>query len=758
MLRRRALLVLSSVLVCTAGAAFFALREMPQYRATAVLRLGGSGREAITQGFEAPVEEGDRYVNPLLSQTELLRSRSLIADAVDAVGYRLRPDYSRYGPNVVTSVRVAPGVVPDTLWVFFYTDGVIAQFAGLEGRADYGQPLSVGGVGFTVPRPQEPSRTAWTVISQEQAVDRMLAQLRITPRVETNIVDVSFLHPNPETARSVVNTLVMDYQQFEADFAQERSRRRRLFLEEQVAQADSGLAQAQANLRNFQSRGQTYNARQELSAQQQNRMLLDIRRGELDADRSMFGGLLAQLDSSNDEERWEVLRTLVSAPGIAENPAVSRIHEQLIRQRAELDSLTSGSFGSSVSNPDVQRQMELIRTSEGELSGAIRSHLASLDARAAALEELAERTSEALAGLPYQLAEEARLDQIVETYQTVSEQVREELQRTRVAEAATVGQVDVIDLANLPYEPEPGTRAIKIAVGLLAGLTLGFGSAFLLERGNRVVQTRAEVEEAFRVPVMGVIPKALDSDLADLERLLSTNGTPKVEWKVGDQPAARKGSQPREAYRLLRTNLMFASWTDGVRNIVVTSTAPQEGKTLTSASLAASLAEEGVRVLLMDADLWRGRIHDMVGVPQSPGLADVLAGKVEVPSAIRRTGLATLDVLPRGTRQSDPSLLARSTALDHVLSQLDSEYDLLVIDAPPVLAAGSAPVVPAVADGVLLVVRAGQTDRGALRECLRELGTVGASVLGIVLNDPEDLTAWNDRGYHTRYEYAESES
>lgn len=755
-LRRRALLVFSFVLVCTAVATYFALREVPQYRATAVLRLGGTGREAITQGFEAPVEEGDQYVNPLLSQTELLRSRSLIADAVDSVGYRLRPDYNRYGPDVVRSVRVAPDVAPDTLWVEFDTNGVVAQLGGEEARAAYGRPLSLSGITFTVPQPQEPGRSAWTIWSGEEAIDRMLDRLRISPRAETNIVDVSFLHPNPETAQSVVNILVADYQQFEADFAQERSRRRRLFLEGQVAQTDSSLARAQADLRDFQSRGQTYDARQELSSQQQNRMLLDIRRGELDADRRMFRGLLAQLDSSTDEERWEVLRTLVSAPGISENTAVSRIHEQLTRQRAMLDSLTSGAFGGSASSPDVQRQLELVRTYEEELSGAIRSHVASLDARAEALEELADRTSEEISGLPYQLAEEARLEQIVETYQSVSDQLREELQRARVAEAVTVGQVDVIDLATLPYEPEPGTRAIKIAVGLLVGLTFGLGSAFLLEHGNRIVQTRAEVEDAFHIPVLGVIPRALDSDLADLERALSANGTQKVEWQVGDRPSARKGGRPREAYRLLRTNLMFASWTDDVRNIVITSTAPREGKTLTSASLAASLAEEGVRVLLMDADLWRGRIHDMVGVAQSPGLADVLAGGVQVRDAIRGTGLATLDVLPRGTRQPDPSSLARSTALDETLSQLGRDYDFLVIDAPPVLAAGSAPVVPAVADGVLVVVRAGQTDREALRECLRELNTVGASILGIVLNDPQDLTARADRRYYRRYQYAEA--
>lgn len=754
--RRRLGVVIASTFAFASVTMVLALRETPTYRATAVLRLGGAEREAVTQGFEAPAREADRYVNPMASQTQLLRSRSLLREVVDSVGYRLQPDYRAIEPRLLEWLWVAPDAESDTLWLDFDATGVTVRTRSNQDRADYGQPVRVEGVEVTVARPPEVDQAIWRVIPREAAVDRLLSRLRVSPRPETNIVDVSFVHPDPVRAQFVANTLVTQYQRFEAQFAQDRSSQRRVFLEEQVAQTDSSLAQARAALRRFQSGAQTYDARQELASQQQNRMLLDIQRGELDAERRMYRGLLDQLESTTDEERWSVLRTLVSSPGIAENAAVARIHEQLMRQQGVLDSLTTGAFGSAVTNPDVQRQRELIAASETELTSAIRSHVASLDARAVALNELAERTAEELADLPYQLAEEARLQQIVDTYQKVSDQVREELQRARVAEAATVGQADVIDLAALPYQPEPGTRLIKLALGLLLGVVFGFGAAFFLERSNRIVQTRAEIEERFHLPVLGIIPRATAPDLGELEALLSTNGSSPGE--EGERALPRAGNHAMEAFRLLRTNFLFAQWTGNVRSIVVTSTAPQEGKTFTSVSLAASMAEEGVRVLLVDADLWRGRIHDILDTSDSPGLMDVLAGDVPLDQAIRRTGLAGVDFLARGARQGDPSSVASSTAIRDLLARLGHDYDVLVVDAPPVLAAGSAPVLPAVADGVLMLVRAGRTDRAALQEALRALDTVGASLMGVVLNDPEDMSIGIEKRYYYRYEYVEAKT
>ncbi|MEJ2206894.1 MAG: Wzz/FepE/Etk N-terminal domain-containing protein, partial [Gemmatimonadota bacterium] len=143
--KRRIGLVIASTFCFAALAAVIALREPPTYRATAVLRLGAAAREAMTQGFEAPAREADRYVNPLLSQTQLLRSRSLLREVVDSTGYRLQPDYGSLNPALLGSLWVAPDAVSDTVWLDFDPVGVTVRTRSSEVRAEYGQPARVEG-------------------------------------------------------------------------------------------------------------------------------------------------------------------------------------------------------------------------------------------------------------------------------------------------------------------------------------------------------------------------------------------------------------------------------------------------------------------------------------------------------------------------------------------------------------------------------------------------------------------------------------
>lgn len=736
-------------------AAAWVLNEVPQYRATAVLRVGES-REAVTTGIEAPARELSRFINPLTSQVQLLRSRSLIAEVVDSVGFRLRPEYSGFDRRLLAATYVAADATADSLWLIFEPAGYSVRTQRLERWGVYGRPVELDGVRFVIDGRPASDRATWLVISRERAVDALLSSLRVSARSETNIVDVSFDHPDPVTAQRVVNTLVTRFQAFDAKFAQELAGRRRIFLEEQVQQNSESLARAEVVLTEFRTGAQTYDARQELAAQQQNRVLLDIRRGELDADRRMFQGLLRQLTQATGEDRWEALRTLVSSPGIAQNPVVSQIHQQLLRYRIELDSLTTGAFGSAGTNPDVQRQRELIAGAEQELINAIRSHVASLDARSQALDDLAYRTASQMELLPPQLAEEARLAQLVETYRKIGDQLREEYQKARMAEAVAVGQADILDLATLPYKPLSAMRALKLALGLLAGLALGGGGAFLLEHRNRSIRRREEVETLFQIPLLGVIPRAAAPALLEAELLTpdstgNGDGSAAMEADGEEHPPvlAQDATHISEAYRMLRTNFMCAPGAHNVKTLLITSTAPREGKTLTATHLAASIAEEGLRVLLIDADLWRGRVHEIAGIPEAPGLVEILAGEA-APSAVP-TGIPGLYLLPRGRRHPSPSSLTRSTEVRKILQDLGKGFDMIVVDAPPVLATAAGPALAAVADGVVLVIRAGRTDRAAVREALRQLRMVEARILGAVLNDPSGWTFIGERPYYYAY-------
>jgi succinoglycan biosynthesis transport protein ExoP len=224
-------------------------------------------------------------------------------------------------------------------------------------------------------------------------------------------------------------------------------------------------------------------------------------------------------------------------------------------------------------------------------------------------------------------------------------------------------------------------------------------------------------------------------------------------------------SQQAEAFRMLRISLAF-SWGDRPCTLVVTSAAPQEGKTLIASNLGATFARAGANVLLIDCDIHRPRLHRVFHVPRSPGLIDLLrfdgqgvhqetarrAALHQKRTAIRRTSIERLSLLPCGaSAQMAPELLEPDSLRD-LLLQLQLEYDVILLDTPPVLVSADAATLSASADGVILVVRAGQTDREAAELARQRVSAAGGQVLGAVLNDPDGLVGRFDRSYYA-YDY-----
>jgi tyrosine-protein kinase Etk/Wzc len=769
LLKRHALLILGCTTLGIAGSVLWLLIEEPEWEATAVVRVG-EAREAMTRGIEAQAQANGDFVNPFLSDIQLLTSRSVVGEVVDSLGLQLVPDDPTLQGESLRSVRVEPRSGGDSLWVSYGETALTIRGHDGDIVVGYGERVSVDGISFILSEPRVKDETLWIVRPREQAIDKLLEDLRVIPRNQTNVVDISFLHASPHIAQAVVNTLAETYRRFEGRFAQDRAALRRTFLETQLLETEGRLAQAQNDLSSFQRSSQSYDAAEEISAEQQNRMLLRVQLAELESQRRVNLMMLDSLDAASaGEERWAMLRALVSSPGIADNPVVTQMHDRLLRQRSVLDSLTAGSFGAAGTSPEVQRQRQLFDAAESDLTNSIRSHVRSLDARAVALRELAALTDSALATLPAQRARGDRLTQVVATYQTLADQLREELQRARMAEEVSVGQADIIDLARLPYEPAPSLAMIKLGLGLFLGMSFGGLGAMVAEYRRRSVDTKEEVEALVQVPVLGIIPHSIDpfelretifrrSDVApetDGEEVRRVSGS-------AGYPSARASSKEdrysREAFRMLCTNLLFATGTRNVKTLSITSTFPEEGKTLVTTNLAVAMASEGLEVLLVDADIWRGRVHQVFDVPVGPGLVEILQGETSLANSwelVRQTPIPGLSLLTRGETGASPSLLSRSTPLRDLLEELSGGFDLVLVDGPPVLASGTAPVLSAATDGVVILARAGRTEKESIEEALDGLRTVGANLRGAILNDPNGVTT-KSRQRYGYYQYAET--
>jgi len=270
-------------------------------------------------------------------------------------------------------------------------------------------------------------------------------------------------------------------------------------------------------------------------------------------------------------------------------------------------------------------------------------------------------------------------------------------------------------MATVPNRPISPRVPLNIALGLLVGLGLGIGAAVLRDQLNTSITGIADVEKLTGAIPLGVVP--YDS---------ATTKQPLVD---GDQHGARA-----ESFRTLRTNLQFANVDHPPRVIVVTSPLPSEGKSTTACNVALTLALGGARVVLVDGDLRKPAVGKYLGISSAAGLTSVLANQHELRDVVVNYGRNTLAVLPSGPTPPNPSELLGSQQMADLLGTLANHYDIVVIDAPPLLPVTDAAVLAAIADGAVLVLRHGRTRREEAQRAIQALNAVNAKLLGTVLN------------------------
>jgi len=315
-----------------------------------------------------------------------------------------------------------------------------------------------------------------------------------------------------------------------------------------------------------------------------------------------------------------------------------------------------------------------------------------------------------------------------------------EQEKSEVVPSSLVPVGDIIAHAALPSSPASPNHVLNGALALLMGLALGVGFAFLRERLDDRLRGQPDLEARAGAPVLAVVPKV-------------------ANWrKSADTPLVTL-TEPRsgaaEAYRTLRTSLLFAASERGVRTIMVTSPHPGEGKTATVANLAVVLAQAGRKVMAVSADLRKPRLHRFFRASNRSGLSRLLTGEEGFRESSLDVGLDGLRVVPSGPVPKNPAELLGSHAMGKVLEHLSNVCDLVLIDGPPVLDVADTITLAAFADAVVLVADAELTSRGAISHARKQLDQVKAEVIGAVLNnlDPSKARTYPYYRYYYRYEY-----
>jgi tyrosine-protein kinase len=290
-----------------------------------------------------------------------------------------------------------------------------------------------------------------------------------------------------------------------------------------------------------------------------------------------------------------------------------------------------------------------------------------------------------------------------------------ELETPSGAEARSPVTVAVTAPATAPTVPISPRKSLNLVLGLLLGLGLGVGAAILRKQSNTSVSTVADVERITGSIPLGVVP--FDSN---------TSKQPLVD---ADQHGPRA-----EAFRTLRTNLQFADVDNPPKVLVVTSAMPSEGKSTSACNVALTLAASGSRVVLVDGDLRMPTVGRYLGIDGGAGLTSVLAGQHDLRDVLVTYGRDHLTVLPSGPKPPNPSELLGSKQMMDLLTSLANHFDIVVIDAPPLLPVTDAAILSAAADGALLVIRHGRTRHAEAERAVQTLASVNAKLLGSVLN------------------------
>ncbi len=309
-----------------------------------------------------------------------------------------------------------------------------------------------------------------------------------------------------------------------------------------------------------------------------------------------------------------------------------------------------------------------------------------------------------------------------------------------------VNNVRVLERAIVPGVPVRPKPMQNLGIGLLVGLGAGIALAFMIEALDNTLKTQANVEAALGVPVLGLIPiiGGKQEDRDEPQKLRER------DFGVHLDPR----SLAAECCRSIRTNILFMSPDRPMKTLVVTSPSPREGKTTTAINLAVTMAETGGRVLVIDTDLRRPRLHRSFGVPNQIGISTVIVGQSTLDEAIKSTDVPNLDVLPCGPTPPNPSELLHTSRFATVLADCASRYERVILDSPPCSAVTDPAVLGNVADGVILIVQAGGTTREAAQHARRHLASAKARLLGVILNEID----FSNPAYGYQYYYYQNYS
>jgi capsular exopolysaccharide synthesis family protein len=710
--RRRWLLILLGVVVVVGATAFVTLRMTKIYRATCTIRIETRAPQVLGKDVEDVVEMG---TGSFWSNQEYYETQYRVIESRDVAGR------------------------------------VVTEFNLHEDPAFLGVP--------------EEQRGSFEPATHEEATLLLQGMMTVEPVKDSRLVEIHIDGPDPARAQLLANAVAKSYVDRNLEAMLKSTVEAVDWLSGQLDDASSRLVVSEQALLEFKKEHGMLS------------VSLEDRQNILSAQMSETASKLTEARSRRIEieSRKAAVKNVARSENPMEIPIDSLNNSALIQglkqKYAEL-SLAHGEMSEryGANHPSIielQAKMDRIKT---DISREVGNILSAVDAELAAA-----RSTEA--GLTRQLDDfKAQAQEVNEKEAAYKSLAREATNHSKVYELLIgrtteadlsrllrVNNVEVLDPALLPRVPIKPRLALNLALAFVFGLILGLGAAVIVEFMDRTLKTQEDIE-ALGLPFLGIVP-AINSSTTGGDY----DGVYGKGRKRGLIPRPKRGAGPGEAIdydrfvdrhpksqvaeslRSIRTNLLFMSAERKVGRILITSPSPQEGKTTVAANLSIVMAQSGSRVLLVDTDMRRPRLHKAFGLERpARGISTMILGESTADDSIVPSGIANLDLLPCGPVPPNPAELLHTEAFQRVVADLGQRYDRVILDSPPVGVVTDAAILSRIVDGTLIIVKSLQTTRDAARHAVSVLRDIEAPIVGAVLND---LDLQNRRYGRTYYNY-----
>ena len=586
---------------------------------------------------------------------------------------------------------------------------------------------------FEPPRPVEAPGAEETA-AQSRVIDRFLGSLNVEAVRYSRLVDVTYRSPDPVLAARVANALGESYIRQNVEFTSTTTKEASDFLTQQLAEQRLKLEASEQAL-------QAYRERTGSVSLEERQNVVVQRLADLNAALTRAATTRIQKEAAYNQVR-NVLQNpgaVDSLPMVLSNPFVQQQKAelaQLQRQRAQLSEKLGQNHPEMVKiGLAIQTAEAKIQAEVAQVADAMRSEYQAAAAEERTLAaELNSQKQEAQvlnrAGIEYGV-----LQRDATANRQMFEGLLQRTQETGVSEEIRTGNIRVVDHAEIPSAPVSPNILNNLLMALFGGLTLAIGLAFAFEYADDRIKNPDEMKKHLGLPFLGMVPALFDKNVTSP---LIGSGVPNIF---------------AESFRSIRTNVLFSSTDQGGRLVVITSSQPGEGKTVVSTNVAVALAQAGHRVLLVDADMRKPRVHEVFRAVVTPGLSNLLVGNATASEAIHESSTAGLWIMPAGNHPPNPAELLGSKRFKDFAAFLMQYFDWVIIDTPPVMAVTDASLVANLAHGVVFVVGSEMTSRRVAQRAVEQLEMGQARFLGAVLNrvDLEHNGYYYSRYYRSDY-------